>query len=174
MIVFALAFLLAAGVKPLAAQTEVVEEIEFPQWSKDLRRAEIVAFGTIPFSWLVSTVCMDISRTINHGGDEQYLPWPLKPAGAPAMTNDEFVMTIGISLGISALIAVVDHVIIKYKRYKAEKLKLMNSPREPITIRRPVSGGFNDDTGYTDTITENIDAVEDAEAIEDAVPASDD
>ncbi|MDR2658417.1 MAG: hypothetical protein LBC27_00290 [Spirochaetaceae bacterium] len=131
-----------AAAPPLSAQTTAgntaaAEAIQFPQWSKDLRRAEIVAFGTIPFSWLISTVAVDISRTIKHNGDSQYLPWPLKPAGAPAMTNDDFIFSIVLTLGISALAAVVDHIIIKYKRKQAEAIRLNKSPQEPIIIRRP-------------------------------------
>jgi hypothetical protein len=135
---------LVAGLAPLAAQSaagteSTVPNIEFPQWSKDLRRAEIVAFGTLPFSWLISTVSMDISRTVAHGGDQQYWPWPLKPAGAPTMTNSEFITSIGVAIGISAAVAIVDHIIIKHKRRKAETLKLENPRREPIIIRRPVT-----------------------------------
>jgi hypothetical protein len=146
---FALSLIFAGGLVPLSAQTSAgttsVEEIQFPQWSKDLRRGEIIAFGTIPFSWLVSTVAIDISRTIAHDGDQQYLPWPLKPAGAPAMTSDEFLMSIGLALSISALAAIVDHIIIKYKRKKEAELKLANPSQEPIIIRRPM--GVSDDNG---------------------------
>jgi hypothetical protein len=119
--------------------TEAAADIEFPQWSKDLRRAEIVTFGTIPFSWLISTVIMDVSRTIAHNGSRDYWPWPLKPSGAPLMTSDEYISSIGIALGISVTTAVIDHIIIKYKRRKTEILKLQNPPREPVIIRRPVS-----------------------------------
>ena len=134
----------AAGLAPLAGQTtagteSTVPDIEFPQWSKDLRRAEIVAFGTLPFSWLVSTVTMDISRTIAHGGSQDYWPWPLKPTGAPTMTNSEFITTIGIALGVSAVVAIADYIIINHKRGKAETLKLQNAQRDPIILRRPAA-----------------------------------
>lgn len=142
----ALAFSASFVPVPLAAQTTAgttsvqdVPDIVFPQWSKDLRRAEIVAFGTIPFSWLVSTMAIDISRTIAHNGSRDYWPWPLKPSGAPAMTNDEYISAIGVALGISVTAAIVDHIIIKYKRRKAEILERQNLPREPVIIRRPIS-----------------------------------
>jgi hypothetical protein len=142
---------LVAGHAPVAGQTQAgtestVPEIEFPQWSKDLRRAEIIAFGTLPFSWLISTVTMDISRTVAHGGNQQYWPWPLKPAGAPTMTNSEFITTIGIAAGISLTVALVDYIIIKHKRKKSEILNLQNQPREPLIIRRLVTT-IDDETG---------------------------
>jgi hypothetical protein len=151
-----LALSIAAGLAPLSAQitagTEsTVPAIEFPQWSKDLRRAEIIAFGTLPFSWLVSTVTMDISRTIAHGGSQDYWPWPLKPAGAPTMTNSEFITSICLAAGISAVVAIADHIIIKQKRKKAEMLKLQNPQQEPIIIRRPVTSMNLDD--------QNVDSV---------------
>jgi hypothetical protein len=149
----ALALTFTAALFPLSAQTSgtesTVPEIEFPQWSRDLRRAEIVAFGTIPFTWLVATVLMDVSRTIAHDGDERYLPWPLKPAGAPAMTDDEFASSIGIAIGISAAAALVDHIIIKYMRKKAERYKLEHQPRQPEIIRRPVTEFSDEDEGGT-------------------------
>jgi hypothetical protein len=156
-----LALSLAAGLVPLAGQTtagteSTVPNIEFPQWSKDLRRAEIVAFGTLPFSWLVSTVTMDILRTIEHDGSQDYWPWPLKPTGAPTMTNDEFITTICVALGISAAVAIADLIIIKYKQKKAETLKLQNPQREPIIIRRPAAN-LDDETAAVPN-SENRDA----------------
>jgi hypothetical protein len=139
----ALIITLTAGLVPLAAQTasagteSAVPKIEYPQWSRDLRRGEIIAFGTIPFSWLIATVVVDLSRTAAHGGSDQYWPWPLKPSGAPAMSDGEFISTIGIAAGISVAAAIVDHIIIRYKRKKAEREKLLQQQREPDIIRTP-------------------------------------
>jgi len=130
---------------PLAAQTasagtESTSNLyQFPQWSKDLRRAEIVGFGTIPFSWLVTTTFMDLSRTIAHNGDQRYWPWPLKPAGAATMSSDEFIMSIGIAFGVSAVIALLDYYINTGKRNRTEQEKIQNAPREPVIIRVPAT-----------------------------------
>jgi hypothetical protein len=146
---------LTAGLVPLAAQTaagteSTVPKIEYPQWSRDLRRAEIITFGTIPFSWLIATVAIDLSRTMAHGGNQQYWPWPLKPSGAPAMSDGEFVSTIGIAIGISVAAAIADHIIIKYKRKKAEREKLLRQQREPDIIRIPAGNLPNEtETGET-------------------------
>jgi hypothetical protein len=139
----ALLITMTAGLVPLAAQTtaagteSAVPQVEFPQWSRDLRRGEIIAFGTIPFSWLIATVAVDLSRTIAHDGSRQYWPWPLKPAGAPSMTDKEFISTIGIAVGISVTAAIVDHIIIRSKRKRAEREKLLHQQREPDIIRTP-------------------------------------
>ena len=153
---------LAAGLAPLAAQTtagteSMVPNIEFPQWSKDLRRGEIVAFGTLPFSWLVSTVTMDISRTIAHDGSQDYWPWPLKPTGAPTMTNSEFITAIGVALGISVAVAIADYIIIRHKRGKAEALEFEKSQREPVITRRPATN-LDDETAATpNSKNQNVD-----------------
>jgi hypothetical protein len=130
---------------PVAAQTAgtasavAPEAIQFPQWSRDLRRAEIIAFGTLPFTWLISTMTMDFIRTGQNGGDRQYWPWPLKPSGAPAMTNDEYISAIGIAAGLSVGVAIVDSFLIRAKRKAAAKSLTDNPAREPDIKRRPLT-----------------------------------
>lgn len=40
----------------LSAQTASYDDIEFPQWSKDLRRTEIITFGSLPFVTMWTTM----------------------------------------------------------------------------------------------------------------------
>jgi hypothetical protein len=111
---------------------------EFPLWARDLRRAEIVAFGSFPFTVFFTTFAVDTWRCYSHGWDPLYAPWPAKPPGAINMTQDELTMTIAIAAVISAAIAVTDFSIVQIKRYK-EKQRLRNLPvGNPITIiQRP-------------------------------------
>jgi hypothetical protein len=142
---FFVALILMFEALPLAAQTtsagtqSTSEVYQFPQWAKDLRRAEIVGFGTIPFTWLVATTFIDVSRTIAHNGDQKYWPWPLKPAGAPAMSSDEFIVSIGVAFGVSAAIAFLDYFINRSRRNKVELEQIRNPPREPIIRRVPAT-----------------------------------
>jgi hypothetical protein len=107
---------------------------EFPLWAKDLRRAEIVAFGSFPFTMFFTTFAMDTWRCASHDWDPLYAPWPVKPPGAINMTQDELKMTMAISAAISAAIAITDFSIIKIKRYK-EKKRIQNLPAgSPIII----------------------------------------
>jgi hypothetical protein len=124
----------------LFAQTTTTTEpepLELPQWAKDLRRAEIVAFGSLPFTMFFATTIMDTFRYVNHGNDIAYAPWPMKGAGAVNMNTDEAVLTIMGAIGGSLLISLADYLVVRYKRNKAEKALLDLPKGEPIIIRRP-------------------------------------
>jgi len=98
-----------------------------PQWVKDLRRWEIVAFGTIPFAMFLTTFGMDMFRWSKANGmnfsDEgrKYAPWPLKSAGAYSMTSKEMETTLLIAAGLCVTVAFTDLVINLIKRAKARK-----------------------------------------------------
>jgi hypothetical protein len=127
---------------PLSAQTSTTAEpqpLNLPQWAKDLRRAEIVAFGSFPFTVFFATTIMDTTRYVNHGNDNRYAPWPLKGAGAVSMTSDEVGLTILSAVGGSLLISLADYIIVRYKRYKVEQEQLKLPKGDPIIIRRPYS-----------------------------------
>jgi hypothetical protein len=89
---------------------------EFPLWARDLRRGEIIAFGSFPFTMFLSTFVMDSSRYLDHDNDERYAPWPFKPPGAIEMSRKEREQTLAAAAVISATIAVVDFAIIQIKR----------------------------------------------------------
>jgi hypothetical protein len=107
---------------------------EFPLWSKDLRRAEIVAFGSFPFTVFFATFAVDTWRCYSHGWDPLYAPWPAKPPGAVNMSQDELQMTIAIAAVVSAAIAITDFSIVQIRRYR-ERQRVKNLPAgSPITI----------------------------------------
>jgi len=123
--------MMAIFVLNIPAQTKNTQEAfnttDFPQWAKDLRRWEIVAFGSIPFTMLFATTGMDMRRWNNANGmdmsDEgrQYAPWPLKSAGAQLMSTSEFETVLKVAACISVGVAFTDLIIVKIKRYKARK-----------------------------------------------------
>jgi hypothetical protein len=110
---------------------------EFPQWLRDLRRAEIVAFGALPFTMFFSSVAVDTYRAANHDWDSRYLPWPAKGPGAIEMDNDEHLLTLGIAITGSLTIALADHLIVQYKRAQAQKQRLDLPEGDLIMLRKP-------------------------------------
>jgi hypothetical protein len=113
---------------------------EFPQWARDLRRAEIIAFGTFPFTMFTATFAVDTWRTSRHNWDPRYAPWPFKTAGAIEMTNEEHEIVIAVA-GISSLaLALTDFVIVQVKRGKARQRALQTPEGTPIIIKRPLPG----------------------------------
>jgi hypothetical protein len=92
-----------------------------PQWAKDLRRGEIIAFGALPFTFFFTKTFMDLYRMATHGWDSRYAPI-VKSAGAVPMTDTEIKMMFGIAISSSVSVAVVDHFIVKHKRNKAKAM----------------------------------------------------
>jgi hypothetical protein len=117
---------------------------DFPQWAKDLRRWEIVAFGTFPFTMLFTTTFMDIHRWNKANGmnfseeGRRYAPWPLKSAGAVSMTNSEMTRTIQIAAAASVALAFIDLIIVKAKEKKARRRAESIPVGTTIIIRTPL------------------------------------
>jgi hypothetical protein len=110
----------------------------FPQWAKDLRRGEIVAFGSFPFAYFFTNFFYDTYRCATHGWDTRYAPWPVKSPDAVEKTQQEQIAALGIAAGGAVLIAVVDHIIERYKRNKdLEKIRRLPEGT-PIIIKRPL------------------------------------
>jgi hypothetical protein len=118
---------------------------EFPLWARDLRRGEIVAFGSFPFTIFVSTFAMDTMRYFRNDRDSRYLPWPLKGPGAIEMTRKEREKTLIIAAAASVAIAAIDFTIVHIKRNR-ERERIERQAGGGITgiIRSPIP---EDETG---------------------------
>ena len=83
-----------------ASSTEPVpyDKNEFPQWSKDLRRAEIVSFGSLPF--VTIGVTMGYGSYLYFTGSTSSFPNPLDKSGN-SFSSEEQLKIFGMSLGIS-------------------------------------------------------------------------
>jgi hypothetical protein len=118
----------------------------FPLWAKDLRRGEIVAFGSFPFAYFFASFGFDTYRFFNNGFNTRYAPWPFTAAAAIEQTQDEKIITLSIAAGAAIIIAIVDYAIVRYKRSK-EQAEQSNLPDgTPIIIRRPLYGDEDDTT----------------------------
>ena len=84
-------------------------EDEFYTWQKDLRRAEIITFGSLPFVTFMSSIYYDIYRYYDHDQDDAYLPWPLKKDNAVPMSEDEQINILKASIGIAIGVAIFDY-----------------------------------------------------------------
>jgi len=144
-----LAVLLALPALPAAAQSTTqgvaFDMTGFPQWTRDLRRAEIVAFGSFPFAYFFATFAFDTFRLATHDWDSQYAPWPAKPAGAPGYSDDEQTTLITVAAGGAIFVAAVDCVIELVKRYKAAAEARKLPAGTPIITRRPIDADADAD-----------------------------
>jgi hypothetical protein len=124
----------AAGI---ATTTTDPPKIVFPQWVRDLRRAEITAFGSFPFMMFFSILGMDLYRSATHDWDSRYYPWPAKGPGAIEMDTDEHLLTLGIAATGALVFSLADHLIFRYKRARAERQRLNLPEGDAIILRRP-------------------------------------
>ena len=136
--------LLLSPVTQAAAQANLdssgtFDTSSFPQWARDLRRWEIIAFGAFPFSMFTVTFFSDLYRWNEANGmdfnDRRYAPWPLKSAGAIEMTKEEYERTILLAIGLSAAIAFTDLVIVKVKQHN-QRRQLERMPSGTVIIER--------------------------------------
>lgn len=121
-----------------AAEPVPYREEEFPGWMQDLRRAEIIAFGSFPFVVFFSTMYYDVYRYFSHGCSSSYLPWPFKDSStAAAVTNDELKMLVAVSAGISAGVAAVDWIFrtVAHSRQEKREAEEAGNGNLPIQIR---------------------------------------
>lgn len=127
-------------------ETIVFDSTGLPQWAKDVRRWDIVAFGTFPFSMLFTTFFHDMYRwnkanSMDFSSEgRRYAPWPFKSAGAVEMTNKEFKRNILMAAGLSATLAFTDLLIVKLRQNK-ERRRIESKPPSGGTFiieKRPV------------------------------------
>jgi hypothetical protein len=126
----------------------------FPQWAKDLRRFEIVAFGSYPFTIFFATTGMDLYRWNAANGmdlnDLRYAPWPLKSTGAVEMDKEEYKKTMIIAAGASVAVALVDYLIVQIKRNKARRIAARIPVGTTTIIKKPWPEVLPDEDGGTD------------------------
>ncbi len=99
------------------------KEDEFPQWLKDLRRAEVIFFGTLPFTLLISIQGYEIARFYIHDQDPLYTPWPFRSVQAPPYTFDEQMVIIGSAVILSGILALTDYLLGKINHREEAELR---------------------------------------------------
>ena len=144
-----------------SSSSQAFDTADFPQWAKDLRRWDIIAFGSFPFSMFAVTFFSDLYRWNSANSMDfsetgrRYAPWPLKSAGAVEMTKEEYERTILIAAGVSAVIAITDLIIVKIKQSK-ERRRIESRPSGSVIIDIKPYDAIPEDGGG-DTDINNID-----------------
>ena len=89
---------------------------EFPQWTLDLRRAEIVTIGSLPLSFMFTALAYDVYKSAASGFDPQV------PFGS-SRTQDDIIKLLVISSSVSLAIGITDFIIHQVKRSNTRKEK---------------------------------------------------
>jgi hypothetical protein len=87
---------------------------EFPAWVNDLRRAEIVFFGSLPFSLFFTFEAYDIGRFAASGFEYSQAPWPFRAGSeiGAGYSSAEKGWLIASALTVSLGVAVADFLIV--------------------------------------------------------------
>ncbi|MDR0465269.1 MAG: hypothetical protein LBG94_09205 [Treponema sp.] len=153
--IFLLTPALKANAQSLSATEPTVVTFDttgLPGWVNDLRRWEIVAFGTFPFSLFAVTFITDMFRWNSANGmnfsseGRRYAPWPFKSAGGADISNSDFQKSVLLAAGLSLTLAFVDLFITMTKRSN-ERQRLESAPSGSVTIERTPPEDDPEDNG---------------------------
>ncbi|MCF6334601.1 MAG: hypothetical protein L3J12_02535 [Spirochaetales bacterium] len=84
---------------------------EFPGWANDLRRGEIIFFGTVPFTFFISTFLYDFYLYNANSFSEEFAPAILGNKTPPVKTKAEKLQIIAVSVSFSAILSVLDYLL---------------------------------------------------------------
>lgn len=91
---------------------------EFQPWMLELRRAEILAIGAFPVTYLFANLGFDYGYYVATGFPSGNIPWPLGPgtsgwtsSSQGAQLQQKNWTLVGVSLGLSVAVAVADWVL---------------------------------------------------------------
>jgi len=95
---------------------------EFPQWTLDLRRAEVITVGSFPLSFMITALVYDLSYLAIDSYNYNKDPGSYQRASfASHRTQDDIARLLLISGGISLTIGLTDFIINRVKEKKAER-----------------------------------------------------
>lgn len=114
---------------------------ELPSWAKDLRRAEIVTLGSLPFTTLGTTLVYSLYRYGANDFKPAYIPNPFPLSSTEAkLSTDEQIGIIATAAGISLAVGLTDFIVmqVKHSRKKKALEKIREEQGTVIRIREGV------------------------------------
>ena len=111
---------------------------ELPSWVKDLRRAEIVTLGSLPFTTLGATLAYSLYRYGANDFKPAYIPNPFPLSSTEAkLSTDEQIGIIATAAGISLAVGITDFIVmqVKHSRKKKALEKIREEQGTVIRIR---------------------------------------
>lgn len=129
----------------LSAETATYDDINFPQWSKDLRRTEVITFGSLPFVTLWTTVGYSLAVNGTPGN-------PLDKSSSnfsPDQQKKIMAIAVSASIGLGLTDLVINLITRKIKSDRQNKVEK--------TIRViPYSQQLKDLPPETESLEENL------------------
>jgi len=128
----AVLFLFAVKIPLSAAESTTAEpytEDEFPRWAYDVRRTEIITFGSLPFVTIAVTLCYGTYLYMN--GTLDSFPNPLDKS-SDSFSSGQQLKILGMSVGASCALGATDLIVslIKNKKKNDRKKKLEENTKK--------------------------------------------
>ncbi|MGI5172316.1 hypothetical protein H0R92_01760 [Treponema sp. OMZ 840] len=97
-----------------------------PSWLKDVRRAEIITFGSLPFTTLGVTLVYSLYRYGANDFNPAYIPNPFPLSSSEAKLNkNEQIGIFTTAAVLSIAIGLTDFIVIRVKDHNKKKLEQM-------------------------------------------------
>lgn len=74
-------------------------------------RLVVTGLGALPFTLFYANFVFDAVRFVGNGFDSQYAPWPFKNQYSAEVTVSETFIRLGVALGLSAAIGLLDMIV---------------------------------------------------------------
>lgn len=88
------------------------QDVEFPQWAHDMRRFEVIMFGSFPITYILTSMVFDVSSLAGNGFNSGFSLGTEKD-------QDDLKLLLITSASLSGAIAVADLIIGKIKKKNA-------------------------------------------------------
>ncbi len=127
LLVFLLVFFASAGIgaqvlpPPDPVMPEEYDPEEFPLWTQDLRRFEVVTVGSFPITFFATSLVYDFSIYASKDFNPAY-------GMGSQRGNDDIAIIMGTAAAASVLVATVDLIINISRRKKAEEGQAPDEP----------------------------------------------
>lgn len=151
-----LSFVFADSGSGNSTDPEPYAEDEFTQFMKDMRRSEIIFFGSLPF--MTMGVSMGYSGWQLATGRSSSFAGPFSPS---SYSSDDIKKILGISLGVSGVFCVTDYFITRHNRKKtAAALKVRKINYGEITITSVPNDAYADEVLPQEDVSESVEVTE--------------
>jgi hypothetical protein len=87
------------------------EKEEFPEWLREIWRAEVVFVGSFPFTLFFTLEGYDTYRYMSKDFNSSYAPWPFRSAAEITYTTEEKTWLLVSALAGAALVSLVDFIL---------------------------------------------------------------
>jgi hypothetical protein len=102
-----------------------------------LGRLAIVTFGSFPILLLYTDFSFDLGKFLIHGFDANYAPWPFKSEYSESPAATERAARIGVAIGASAAVGVIDYAI---RASRAKKARLQREALLELSAEEQEAG----------------------------------